>query len=191
MDGAISQMAIAVENALNYESAREERDRSRLLLEVNNAVVAHLSLNEFLKSISASLHQVIHHDAAFITLFNSDRQPVRVLAFDLKVDRIPVDEETAFKNRLSMETTPESEAIQTPQPVLVRHQSEVSRFSDCAKQQAEAAGVNSGCAVPLMVQGEPIGTLSVVSSAAMRSLSKMCGYSINARIRSRMRYKMR
>src|SRR6185312_10611790 len=61
------------------------------------------------------------------------------------------------------DTTPESEAIQRCQPVLVRHQSEVARFSDFAKSQAEAAGVNSGCAVPLMVQGEPIGTLSVVS----------------------------
>jgi len=157
------QMAIAVENALNYEAARKERDRSRLLLEVNNAVISHLSLGELLKSISASLHRIIHHDAAFITLFNSDLRAVRVLAFDLKADKIPVNEQAAFETWLAMDATPEGEAIQTRQPVLVRHQSEVARFSEFAKRQAEAAGVQSGCAVPLIVQGEPIGTLSVVS----------------------------
>src|SRR5262249_43450083 len=143
--------------------AKDERDRSRLLLDVNNAVVAHLDLNELLKSISASLHRIIHHDAAFITLFNSDRRPVRVLAFDLKAEGVPVDEVTAFKDWLSMDATPEVAAIQTCRPVWVRHQRELARFSDFAKRQAEAAGVNSGCAVPLMIEGKPIGTLSVVS----------------------------
>ena len=163
LEQCCTQMAIAVENALNYQNAREQRDRSQLLLEVNNAVVAHLSLGELLKSISASLHRIIHHDAAFITLFGSNDRPLRVLAFDLKVERIPVDEQTAFQTWLAMDATPEGEAIRTGQPVLVRHQSEVARFSEFAKRQAEAAGVNSGCAVPLIVQGGPIGTLSVVS----------------------------
>jgi formate hydrogenlyase transcriptional activator len=164
------QVAIAVDNALAYERLRcaecevvRERDRTKLLLEINNAVVAHLDLGELLKSISASLHRIIHHDAAFITLFSSDRRPVRVLAFDLKAESVPVDEADAFKQWLEMEATPETEAIQTCRPVLVRHQSEVARFSPSAKRQAEAAGVNSGCAVPLILRGEPIGTLSVVS----------------------------
>jgi formate hydrogenlyase transcriptional activator len=165
-----AQVAIAVDNAQNFQKAQlaqeqmsRERDRSQLLLEINNAVVSNLDLSDLLKSISASLHRVIHHDAAFITLFNLDRRPVRVLAFDLKAESVQVDEATAFRDWLSMDTTPEGEAIQTCRPVLVRHQSEVARFSEFAKRQAEAAGVNSGCAVPLMVQGKPIGTLSVVS----------------------------
>src|SRR5262249_18466231 len=48
-----TQVAIAVDNAQNYERTQlaqqqmeRERDRSRLLLEVNNAVVAHLNLTE-------------------------------------------------------------------------------------------------------------------------------------------------
>ncbi|HZQ23595.1 MAG TPA: sigma 54-interacting transcriptional regulator [Terriglobales bacterium] len=165
-----TQIAIAVDNAQNYQKAMvaqeqmaRERDRSQLLLEINNAVVSNLDLSELLRAISASLHRVIHHDAAFITLFDSNRRPVRVLAFDLKAEGVPVDEATAFRNWLAMEATPEGEAIQTCRPVLVRHQSEVTRFSDSAKRQAEAAGVNSGCAIPLMVQDEPIGALSVVS----------------------------
>jgi formate hydrogenlyase transcriptional activator len=56
------QAAIAVENAINFENARtaqrqmaRERDRSKLLLEVNNAVVSHLNLTQLLKSITAKL----------------------------------------------------------------------------------------------------------------------------------------
>src|SRR5262249_10872106 len=61
-----TQAAIAVENARNFQKARtaqeqvaRERDRSRLLLEINNAVVAHLDLKELLKTISASLQGII------------------------------------------------------------------------------------------------------------------------------------
>ena len=58
------QIAIAVENALNFEksrqaeqSAKQERDRSRLLLEINNALVSHLDLRELVRAISTSLQQ--------------------------------------------------------------------------------------------------------------------------------------
>ena len=47
------QIAIAVENALNFEKARQaeqvakhEHDRSKLLLDINNALVSHLDLGE-------------------------------------------------------------------------------------------------------------------------------------------------
>src|SRR5262249_57163666 len=55
-----TQAAIAVENAQNFEKARaaqaaitRERDRTQLMLEVNNAGVSHLDLSDLLKSISA------------------------------------------------------------------------------------------------------------------------------------------
>ena len=62
------QVAIAVENALHFEQTRraqrqvaQERDRSRLLLEVNNAVISHLNLQDLLKSFTASLRGVMQH----------------------------------------------------------------------------------------------------------------------------------
>jgi len=84
------QVAIAVENAQNFEKARRaqmemarERDRSQLLLEVNNAVVSHLDLSELLKSITARLRRVIPHDSAFIALCESEGTQLRVRALDL------------------------------------------------------------------------------------------------------------
>jgi formate hydrogenlyase transcriptional activator len=161
------QVAIAVDNALNFEKTRlaqrqvtEERDRSRLLLEVNNAVVSHLDLRELLKSISNSLHRIIHHDAAFITLCDPTGTQLRVQAFDLKMpEKGPFEEGLV----LSLDATPEGEAIRTRRPVLILRQAELERFSDFAVRQAAEHGVQSGCAVPLIAHGRPLGAVSVVS----------------------------
>lgn len=57
---------------------RQARDRSRLLLEVNNAIVSHLELPELLKAISACLRQAISHDAAGLVLYDSETHQLRV-----------------------------------------------------------------------------------------------------------------
>jgi GAF domain-containing protein len=64
-----NQVAIAVESAMRFEevSAAQEqirisRDRLRLLLKVNNALVAQLDLHDLLKAISSILKEVIHQD---------------------------------------------------------------------------------------------------------------------------------
>ena len=73
------QVAIAVDNVLHEESARQaqeqlarERDRMRLLLEVNNAVVSHLNLDDLFQAVSACLRKVIQHDgSALVQSFNT------------------------------------------------------------------------------------------------------------------------
>src|ERR1044071_3487111 len=62
MRQAVKQVAVAVGNALHFEGAEEarrelaaERDRLRLLLEVNNAVVTHLDLHDLLAGVTARL----------------------------------------------------------------------------------------------------------------------------------------
>jgi formate hydrogenlyase transcriptional activator len=161
------QVAIAVENAVNFQKARtaqeqvaRERDRSQMLLEINNAVVSHLDLKELLKSISSSLHRILHHDAALISLFDPSGTTLRVQAFDLKQsDRGPVEDGIP----LALNSTPEGEAIRTQSPVLIRSHADLARFSGAAVEQARQVGVHSGCAAPLIVHGRALGALSVVS----------------------------
>src|SRR5262245_24811210 len=69
------QVAVAVDNVLHDESARaaqrqltRERDRVRLLLEVNNAVVSHLSLEDLFPAVSACLRKVVQHDGSALIL---------------------------------------------------------------------------------------------------------------------------
>ena len=161
------QAAIAIVNAQNFEKARlaqqqvtQERDRTRLLLEVNNAVVSHLDLRDLLKSISASLRRIVAHDAAFVTLLDANTSELRVQALDLHTPREgPFEEGTV----VPAEGAPEGEAIRNRGPILVRHPAEVvARFPLVAKK-AEELGIKSGCAVPLIAHNRALGALSMVS----------------------------
>jgi len=161
-----TQVAIAVDNAQNFEKTRlaqcqmeQERDRSKLLLEVNNAVVSHLNLSELLKSISARLQEVMFNDSSFIALCGPENT-LETLALDLgKLENV------VFKEglRTPMEGTPEEQAIKTGRPVLVRSVAELARFPSSWMGYAIDHGVKSGCFNPLIVHGRTLGALGVVS----------------------------
>ena len=79
------QVAVAVDNVLHDESAlsaqqqlTHERDRVRLLLEVNNAVVSHLSLDDLFAAVSACLRRVIQHDDSGLILYDEVTRRYRV-----------------------------------------------------------------------------------------------------------------
>lgn len=64
-----NQVAIAVDNALNFERARKaeqqatrQSERLQLLLEINNAVVANLDLRSLMKTIATCLAKVSHYN---------------------------------------------------------------------------------------------------------------------------------
>jgi len=162
-----SQIAIAVQNALNFESAREaerqvarERDRTKLLLDVNNAVVSHLDLGELLKSISASVGRVMSNDSAFIALRDPDGTQLLVQALDL--GRM---ENVAFAQglRIPAEGTPEEQAMRTRRPVLVVSVAGLMAFGSPWVHYAVEHGVKSGCFIPLIAHNRVLGALGVVS----------------------------
>ena len=75
MQQVANQVAVAVDNVLHDESAQSaqqlltrERDRLRLLLEVNNAVVSHLDLDDVFNAVSGCLRRVIPHDGSSLLL---------------------------------------------------------------------------------------------------------------------------
>ncbi len=162
-----NQVAVAVDNVLNYESLdaaqqglARERDRLRLLLEINNAVVSHLDLRGLLKSISACLRPIIPHDAALLTLQESGNDQLRLHALDLQMfGQVPFEEGVL----ISMHDTPEGQAIMSRQPVMVGPTVDLARFSSPWVRQAVENGVRSGCAVPLITHERTFGALSVVS----------------------------
>ena len=162
-----NQVAVAVDNVLNYENLEtaqqglaRERDRLRLVLEINNAVVSHLDLRGLLKSISASLRPIIPHDAALLTLQEPGNDQLRLHALDLQMfGQVPFEEGVL----ISMHDTPEGQAIMSRQPVLVGPSVDLTRFSSPWVRHAVENGVRSGCAVPLITHERTLGALSVVS----------------------------
>src|SRR5687768_2400693 len=100
MQEVAKQVAVAVDNVLHEESARSmqrelarERDRFRLLLEVNNAVVSHLNMDDVFASVSASLQKVIQHDGCSLMLYEPDTGQYRCHV--LKVSKNRSEEHTS------------------------------------------------------------------------------------------------
>ena len=55
------------------------RDRARVLLEINNAVVKHLDLGQVLKSVSDCLRREMKHDYAALALYDADKAPLLIV----------------------------------------------------------------------------------------------------------------
>ena len=165
MQQVAKQVAVAVDNAFNSEAAMayqqqlaRERDRQRLLLEVNNAVIAHLELRQLLKAISLSLSRVVPHDLAGFALFDHETQRLSAHALDFPRNQDFVETGDA----IPLEGTPEGKAFTSRQTVLIRNL-DTAEFPAEIIKRAEAAGLRSGCVVPLISHGKVLGTLSVVS----------------------------
>ena len=162
------QVAVAVDNVLNFasteaaqQSLAQERDRLSLVLEINNAVVSHLELRELLKAISACLRRVIPHDLAWFCLYDPATHQLQTHALDF-----PSHQDFAEAgDPIPLEGTPEGLAFTTQQLVLIRNLSLTEFPAEIIKRGA-AAGLKSGCAVPLISHGRALGTLSVVSRRA-------------------------
>ena len=113
-----TQVAVAVDNALNSQNAQiyqqelaRERDRLRLLLEVNNALVSTLDLHQLLIAISACLRRVMNHDYASLGLYEPAAQQVRLQALDFPQGKGLLQEEMVFP----IEGTPSGEVVLTRQ----------------------------------------------------------------------------
>ena len=165
MQQVANQVAVAVDNVLHEASAQSaqqqlkyERDRLSLVLEINNAVVSHLELRELLKAISACLRRVLPHDFAWFCLYDPATHQLRSHALDFPSHQDFVE----AGDSIPLEGTPEGLAFTTQQTVLVRSL-DLTEFPTEIMKRAEAEGLKSGCAVPLILHGRALGTLSVVS----------------------------
>jgi formate hydrogenlyase transcriptional activator len=165
MQQVAKQVAIAVENPLNYERAEfsqaqlaRERDRQRLLLEVNNAIVAHLDLDDLFAAVSSCLRKVIQHDGSSLLLCDevTGEWRIRVLDFATNesfIERGRTDEAT---------WTPCCAAIETGRPAVFRERDllEKSAISEITRRLL-ASGVKSFCSAPLMSHNRALGALNV------------------------------
>jgi formate hydrogenlyase transcriptional activator len=85
MEQVASHVAIAVDNAINFDRARQlagelrvERDRLQLLLEIGSLLVSHLDYASLLKAISESLRPVIRHDHVGVAVYDESVGGLRV-----------------------------------------------------------------------------------------------------------------
>ena len=153
------QIAIAVQNTLNFEQANKERQRAQMLLEINNAVTSNLDLHELIRATSACLHEYFHHDFAGMSLYDEETERLMVHSLDLSQ---PGDFllEGAF---YPMEGTLNGLAFTSREPV-VRNRIDPNETSwPLARQFFEEQGLKSACFIPMISQGRTVGVLNLGS----------------------------
>ncbi|HET7058347.1 MAG TPA: sigma 54-interacting transcriptional regulator [Nitrospiraceae bacterium] len=165
MQQVAKQVAVAVDNVLHAESAQSaqeqlarERDRQQLLLEVNNAVVANLDLDNVFTAVSACLRKVIKHDGSSLVLYEPETHRYRVHVLDFTKNTSVIEEGQADPQCKG----PASIAITTMKPAVFSEQDLKALSVDskvCAHLLDE--GVKSLCCVPLLSHTGARGALNV------------------------------
>src|SRR5215472_6441918 len=125
------QVAVAVDNALNAQAAQSyqkqlarERDRLRLLLDINNAVASSLDLRELFAAISTGLRRLLQFEYTGLAIYDSKTEQLRLYAMDFPDGQDLFHEQT----QIPLEGTPPGEAFTTRRPVVL-NESNMSQFT--------------------------------------------------------------
>ena len=165
MQQVAKQVAVAVDNVLHDESAQSaqrqlthERDRMRLLLEVNNAVVSHLGLDDLFPAVSACLRKVIKHDGSSLVLYEPETRQYRVQVLDFTKNTSFIEEGQADPQCKG----PSGVAITTRKPAVFTAQ-ELKNMATESKvcERLLDEGVKSLCSIPLLTHDRVLGALNV------------------------------
>jgi formate hydrogenlyase transcriptional activator len=168
MQQVANQVAVAVDNVLHDESVRaaqllltRERDRLQLLLEVTNAVVSRLDLDEVFTSVSQCLQRVIPHEHSSLVLYEPDTRQYRK-----HVPRVAGKEVVVADCRADTEAarSPAGIAITTRRPARFDEADLQSLSAEsCVAKRILEEGFRSVCSVPLLSHDRVLGALNVAS----------------------------
>jgi len=140
---------------------RDFTDRKRaeeaVMLQLSSALLANVDMRKLLAAISASIREVVPHDAATMALYEPGT--------GMLITQFLTAEEGAESRgevRLPLQQSPAGEAFKTREPVILNSM-DGSRFAPENMRHLTGIGMQSGCWVPLIHRGEVIGTLAVAS----------------------------
>jgi formate hydrogenlyase transcriptional activator len=147
------QMALAIDDALNFETSRTAQDQLKLLLDLTNSVVSTLDLRELLRSVSANLRRVMSSDLVGVGLPDAENpKHLRLYALDFPDSKGFVREEVL----IPIEGTPPGMAFKTGEPFVGMFRDLCSMIPDAPPI---AEGLTTGCVLPLTSRGRIHGVL--------------------------------
>jgi formate hydrogenlyase transcriptional activator len=162
------QVAVAVDNALNLETSQayhtqlaHERDRLRVLLEVNNVLVTSLELPELFRGIVSTLQRVIHHDYTSLALLDPASGLLKIYALDFPGRQGLIKPELTIPR----ESSPAGRAI-VENRTLISRGAEMDQYSSEIVRILRAENMLVICCIPLSNRGRTFGTLNLASRRA-------------------------
>ncbi len=159
------QVALAVDGALGHQAAASyqqdltrERDRLRLLLELNNVLVSSLETQELFRAISQALGRVVQHDYASITIQERDTGRLRLHALAFSGGKGLVHPELEFHT----EGSPHGIVLTSRRPLLL-DRLDPEKFPSEIIRLMLREGIKSAVWLPLLTRNGVLGTLAVGS----------------------------
>ena len=132
--------------------------RNRTLLEITNTLITSLKREELLGGICTVLRDVATFDFAGLAIYDPDARDLRVFALEGGLQR----DQLAVGQLLDCEGKQSGHRWDFSRPVLRKDLESEKQYS--YEQGLHAAGIRSQCAVPLVVQGKPIGVMGFGST---------------------------
>jgi formate hydrogenlyase transcriptional activator len=180
MSQVARQVAIAVENALNYEAAASyqrqlaaERDRLRLLLDINNAVVTHLDIASLLGATTSCLRSALGIEFAALALQDENG--------DLRREIADLPEGIRRIGDILPLGSPAHQACESRQPVIVGPPG-FGTIPEVVRIYLNEHRIEAVCAIPLISRNRILGAMTVASRRAnpfpeenVRSLVEVAG----------------
>ena len=151
-----NQIAVAMDDALNFQISRRTQEQLKLLLELTNRVVTKLDLPDLLQEICASVRQVMQCDGVGLALPDSKTRELRLCAVD-----VPGPEEIIELRKRQAWNPPTWEA-ELAEDVFRTGKS--VRFTKEQLPRIAASGHSSLCLFPLISREHVLGVLGACSS---------------------------
>ena len=165
MKRVAAQVAVAVDNAINFESAQayqkqlaRERDRLQVLLQINNVLGSTRDITALFQGIVSSLKPVVQHDYTSLALMDQTSGLLKIHALDVPVPSAAPKTEFA----IPIDGSPAGHSITTGQ-VLVARREEIDRFQPEVSRFLHDQGVQVLCCVPLITHKGTFGTINFAS----------------------------
>lgn len=146
-----NQVALATDDARNFQESRSTQERLQLLLDLTNRMVANLDLRALLREVSASIRQVMHCEGAGVSLPDPETGELQVYALDFPGGKGILREGLIVKDVASSVMR----AYQTGQ-ILNLSKEQIAVDGPVAKE-----GAQSLCRLPLISRNRVLGVLSL------------------------------
>jgi formate hydrogenlyase transcriptional activator len=147
------QIALAMDDAINFQASRRAQERLELLLDLTNRVVSTLDLRDLLRVIAANLRRVMQCDGVAIELPDAEDGKLRIYALDFPASNNVIREGL----EPSASESPMARVFRTGEPILD------SAWVTADNSVARELGIKSHCHLPLTSRNRVLGVLSVGS----------------------------
>jgi formate hydrogenlyase transcriptional activator len=150
------QIALATDDALNFEASQKAGERLQLLLDLSNRVMANLELPELLKEISASIRHVMQCDGVGVILPGTEPNDFRLYALDFPKSK------GMLADKLSMpvqETASLMRVFRSRQPLVMNKRELASDYEGSSLAVEE--GIQAVSHLPLIGKNRVLGALSL------------------------------